>query len=286
VDEVDRDPLPMDALLDASFWQGMLFEEILDQQATMFQPVGGIDHIPYACAKRLGAIVRYNHPIREIRKRENGVRIVYSEGHSGPKRTLDADYCICALPLTILPNIANDFSPRVTAALQGIAYDSAYKIAWESRRFWEQENNIYGGISWLSDSPVNLVWYPSGGMFSAKGVVLGGYSVEGGTQFGALGSIEEKLAASRAAIEKLHPGRGKELTAPVYISWGKIPYNLGSWVSAGSDYYSRSYSAFLEPDERIYFAGDHCSHVVAWQEGAALSAHRVVRMITERVHQS
>jgi monoamine oxidase len=30
-------------------------------------------------------------------------------------------------------------------------------------------------------------------------------------------------------------------------------------------------------------AGDHTSHIVGWQEGAALSAHRAVNMIAARV---
>ena len=44
-------------------------------------------------------------------------------------------------------------------------------------------------------------------------------------------------------------------------------------------------AAFLKPDERIYFAGDYCSHLLTWQEGAALSAHRTVKMIGDRVRQ-
>jgi monoamine oxidase len=201
--EVDRDPLPIDALLDASFWEGMLFEEQLDQQATMFQPVGGIDHIPYAFARKLGAVVKYDSPVSGIRQTAHGVRIVYSHGAKGPKHAIEADYCICCLPLTILQSIPADFSQRITAALGNVYYDSAYKLAWESRRFWETENNIYGGISWLSGGLVNLVWYPSGSMFSEKGALIGGYSVEGGSPFGALPSIEAKFAASRAAVEKL-----------------------------------------------------------------------------------
>jgi monoamine oxidase len=292
--EVDRDPLSMDALLDASFWEGMLFEEVLDQQATMFQPVGGIDHIPYAFARRLGGIVKYNSPVAEIRQTGHGVRIVYTHGPKGPKHSIEADYCICCLPLTILQNIPADFSPRVSAALNSVYYDSAYKIAWESRRFWEKENNIYGGISWLSGSLVNPVWYPSAGMFSEKGVLISGYSVEGASGFAALPSIEAKFAASREAVEKLHPGRGEELKNPVYISWGRIPYNLGSWLGGarsreggpGGNYYASIYREFLVPDGRIYFAGDHCSHIIAWQEGAALAAQHTVEMIVDRVRQS
>jgi monoamine oxidase len=294
VDELDRDPLPMDALLDAAFWEGMLFEEGFDQQATMFQPVGGIDHIPYAFARKLGAVVKYGCPVSEIRKTAKGVRIAYSQSAPGPKQAIEADYCICCLPLTILANIPNDLSPQVNAAARGAVYESAYKIAWESRRFWEQENNIYGGISWLSGGVVNLVWYPSGAMFSEKGVLLSGYTVEDGTRFGRLPTIDAKLAASRAAVEKLHPGRGKELANPVYISWGQIPYNLGSWLGATAqstggnrtEYYASGYREFLVPDDRVYFAGDHCSHIIAWQEGAALSAQRTAQMIVDRVKRS
>jgi monoamine oxidase len=291
--EIDRDPLPMDALLDASFWQGMLFEEQFDQQATMFQPVGGMDRIPYAFARQLGPIVHYNSPVAEIRQTERGVRIVYSLGSGGPKHAIEADYCICALPLTILENIPADFSSEVKSAISSVAYDSAYKIAWESRRFWESENNIYGGISWLSDSPVNTVWYPSGGMFSDKGALISGYSIENGTSFGRLPSLQAKLAASRDAVEKLHPGRSAELKNGVYISWGRIPYNLGSWLGGArspdgqsADYYASSYKQFLVPDGRIYFAGDHCSHIIAWQEGAALSAQYTVKMIADRVRRT
>jgi monoamine oxidase len=294
--EVDRDPLPMDALLDASFWDGMLFEEQLDQQATMFQPVGGMDHIPYAFARKLGGIVKYDSPVAEIRQTDRGVRIIYTHGPKGPKHAIEAEYCICCLPLTMLQKIPADFSPRVKTALSDVYYDSAYKIGWEARRFWETENNIYGGISWLSGGVVNTVWYPSGSMFSEKGVLIGGYSIEGGSEFGSLPSNEAKFAASRAAVEKLHPGRGAELKNGVYISWGRIPYNEGSWLGGarGSNargggnggYYSANYKEFLVPDGRIYFAGDHCSHIIAWQEGAALSAQHTVKMIADRIRQS
>jgi monoamine oxidase len=172
-----------------------------------------------------------------------------------------------------------------------VAYDAGYKIAWESRRFWEQENNIYGGISWLSTGPISLessllanVWYPSGGMLSEKGVLVAGYGTESG-EFGRLPSMEAKFAASRAAVEKLHPGRGNELTKPLYVSWAKIPFNLGSWIR-GEGYHDGPYKEFLNPDDRVYFAGDYCSHLTTWQEGAALSAQRAVEMIVRRVRET
>ena len=61
-------PVDMHTLLDANFWDGILFEEVFEQQATMFQPIGGMDRIPYAFAKALGDTVHYNSPITEIRR--------------------------------------------------------------------------------------------------------------------------------------------------------------------------------------------------------------------------
>jgi len=284
-----REPLDMHALLDAGFWRGMLFEEALDMQATMFQPVGGMDRIPYAFAKHLGSVIQFRSEVKQIRKKPNGVQVVYIQ--KGVEKTLDANYCICALPLSILQKLQCDFAPRIQQALSSIHYDDAYKMAWESKRFWETEFNIYGGISWVMSGPVGLVWYPSANIFSEKGVVVAGYTVEGRTELSKLPDIQAKLAASRAAVERLHPGYGGHLTKPVYVNWGKIPYNLGSWVgrapsyvqSRSSQYYEGAYKEFIQPDDRIYFAGDHCSHLIGWQEGAALSAHRAVKLIAARM---
>ena len=42
------------------------------------------------------------------------------------------------------------------------------------------------------------------------------------------------------------------------------------------------YQTLIQPDGPIFFAGDHCSHIVGWQEGAALSSLRAVQMIADR----
>ena len=280
----------MENLLDASFWGGMMFEEMLDMQATMFQPVGGMDRIPYAFAKKLGSIIRYESAVTEIRRTEKGVRIAYTKG--GASHTLEADYCVCALPLTILKRIPNDFSADVKAAIKEVTYDSAYKVAWESPRFWETDRHIYGGLSFLVNDPISVVWYPSWGMFTERGVVISGYSIENGTAFGKLPSKQAKLDASRGAMEKLHPGFSQQMEKPVYMSWGQIPWNEGSWVSrrpgggfdeAGADYYNGPYKVITQPDWPFVFAGDHTARVGAWQEGAALSAHRAAELIAAQV---
>ncbi|MGA8110495.1 MAG: flavin monoamine oxidase family protein, partial [Acidobacteriaceae bacterium] len=275
------DPLPMHALLDADLWQGMMSEEVIDWQPTMFQPIGGMDRIPFAFEKSLGGTVRYGAVVRTIRQSPGGVTVVYKDGKGGD-HSVTADYCICAMPLSIVRSLDADFSPAVRTAIDDSSYDSAYKIAWEAPRFWEKEDGIYGGLSYLQQT-VNVVWYPSARLFSERGVVIGGYSVENGTAFGKLPSVQAKLEASRQAIDLLHPGHGKDLSKPVYISWGHIPYNLGSWISGFGHAGSESLDVLLVPDRRVYFAGDHTSHLVGWQEGAVLSSYRVINQLGVRM---
>jgi monoamine oxidase len=277
----ERPPLELQALLDANFWRGAVFEESFDQQAPMFQPVGGMDRIPYAFARRLGNTIQYRSVVKQIRKTTNGVKVVFTQ--NGTEKAFLADYCIAALPVTMLRGIGNDFTAAVRKAVEDTRYTDSYKIGWESKRFWETDYNIYGGISWLFDGPISMVMYPSGNLQNTNGVLISGYGMQSIAAFDELPSAEAKLTASRRAVERLHPGHGKDLHNPMYIAWEKTQFSQGAWISGSGDYYKGPYKAFLEPDGRIYFAGDFCSHLLTWQEGAVLSSHRTINMISEHV---
>jgi monoamine oxidase len=257
----------------------MLTEEYFPWQGTMFQPVGGMDRIPAAFEKRLEHMIHFQCPVQQIRKSPGGVRVAYRDAKTGTDHTIEAHYCICTLPFSILKDLDADFSPDLRQIINTSPYDDAYKIAWESPRFWERDYSIYGGISFL-DQPVNLVWYPSARLFSEKGVVIGGYGLESESPVKTM-NLPEKLAASRQAIEHLHPGHSKDLAKPMCVCWARIPYNMGSWVHIDEPKMYPGYERAIQLDDPIFLAGDHMSHIVGWQEGAALSAHRAVTMLTQ-----
>src|SRR5207247_6738366 len=123
-----------------------------------------------------GKVSQYRSVVKEVRNSTNGVKVIYTQ--NGMEKSIAADYCICALPVNMLKTVANDFSPRVKKAIEDTRYTDSYKIAWESKRFWETEYNIYGGISWLSDGPINMVWYPSGYMHTDTGCLIVGYVMQ------------------------------------------------------------------------------------------------------------
>src|SRR5262249_25838733 len=91
---VRRDPIPLAQLLDADMWSDLLFEEEFSQQATMFQPVGGMDRIALAFADKLGAVVQVDREVTAIRRRSSGVSITCDDKRTGARKSIDADFCI------------------------------------------------------------------------------------------------------------------------------------------------------------------------------------------------
>jgi len=204
--------------------------------------------------------------------------VTYTQG--GATKNIEAAYCIIALPFEILKKLDNDLSPEFKSVVTGSTASGSYKIAWESRRFWEQDYNIYGGLSFLSQGPSPL-WYPSADLMAETGVFVSGYMEEQGTPFYTM-SLEEKFAESKKSVEKVHPGHGAELKNPIYVGWRKIKWNEASWIRSWGGGRA-GYNVIIEADGPYYLAGDTVSNVNAWQEGAALSAKRVVQMISDKV---
>ncbi len=293
--EVLHRPLPFRELLAADLTKGEFYEEQIDWQATMFQPIGGMDRIGYGFARALPPeMVQYSSPVTEITTSATRVTVAYTK--AGTPQTLTADFCICTIPISVLAQTRNNFTPATRRAFTGMPMTALYKVAWQSPRFWETDNNIYGGISFVKSGPIDLVWYPSDKMFSPTGVLVSGFNSERDdtgrlgngfpdstsgkpTAFGALPSTEAKLAASRNAVEILHPGKSSLLTKPIYINWTKTPFSLGCFANNHLASSLPAYNQLEKPEGRTYFAGDYLSHLVGWQEGAVLSAHNAIERI-------
>ena len=80
----------------------------------------------------------------------------------------------------------------------------------------------------------------------------------------------------------MHPGRGRELTNPLVINWGQVPYSEGVGAIAPDwDQERRGalYEEMIRPEGPIVFAGEHLSYIGTWQEGAALSAHEALKLV-------
>jgi len=260
----------------------LVFEEFFDQQTPMMQPVGGMDRIAHALYERVRPAVRLNSPVTAIRRRGAGVRIEHGPG----AMATDADYCICTLPLTLLQRIPSDFSQAKQAAIRDVPYLPSVKVGFESPRFWEDEG-IYGGIGWTDQANENLL-YPSGNYNADKGVLVGAYCADWtGAHLGPFNAMshEERFRICREVIERMHPGKARLLGKPITIAWGATPWSEG--VGPVHPDFSETtrgarYAELLRPEGPIHFAGEHLSYVLYWQEGAALSAHAAMRVLTQQ----
>jgi monoamine oxidase len=111
--------------------------------------------------------------------------------------------------------------------------------------------------------------------------LLGAYTARGDAEALAAKPLAEQFALSRAMVDALHPGHGKELTKPMGIAWSKVPYTYGIAARWPDDDDPR-YALLNQPDGPFYFAGEHLSHVGAWQEGAILSSRRAIALIDQK----
>jgi len=262
-----------------------MFEHVWDMQSTMLQPVGGMDRIAYAIYDQVKPLVRLRTPVSAIRRVGDRVRIEHGPG----KQMTEADYCICTIPLPVLARIPSDFSAAKKAAIAAApAYLHSVKLAFEAPRFWETDDNIFGGLAWTDRLNENVM-YPSHGIGSAKGVIVGAYCAgwthnDTPDSFQAL-SHEERIRISRGSIEALHPGRSYLLAKPVTVAWGLTRYSEGVGATWGDPDYGGNpdrgqvYVELLKPEGPIVFAGEHLSYQPMWQEGAAASAHEALKLV-------
>jgi monoamine oxidase len=272
-----RAPLPLSVVGDP-FLQGVAgFADIIEMQATMQQPVGGMDRIPMAFAAKLGNVVRLGTEVTSIRRKGKGVEIAVVDKATGAKSVVGGDYCICTIPLTVLQKIPNDFSKdRQAAILRNGTYGDGYKIAFQSPRFWE-DDQVYGGLS-FTERDTFITWYPSAGFHQPEGIIVAGYAFNG--RMGAR-SFADQVAYARGTIDRLHPGKSGLMKSPIAVQWSKMPYSFGL-ESDMANANPADYTLLSGADGPFYFAGEHLSHVGAWQQGAFVSAHRVVNLIAER----
>jgi len=282
-------PVPLDALAfkdlapSPAVTLPYLFEHIWDMQSTMLQPVGGMDRIAHAIHAQVKPSVRLRSPVTAIRRVGNRVRIE----HGPDNQATEADYCVCTLGANLLEKIPNDFSPAKKAALKGVNYLASVKVGFEAPRFWETDDNIFGGLAWTDRANENVI-YPSNNFGAPKGVLVAAY-VAGWTnqdnpQKFAAYSNEQRLEVCRASIEALHPGRSKLMSKGVSVGWGLVPYSEGVgalWPGGpgGNGQRGAQYAELLKPEGPIVFAGEHLSYQGLWQEGAALSAHEALKLV-------
>ncbi|WP_432546362.1 flavin monoamine oxidase family protein [Kineococcus sp. SYSU DK004] len=262
------------------------FELGWSQAMMMFQPVGGMDRIPYALEKAVGpSKVRYGCEVTGVRTTPTGGEVDYTDA-AGIPRTATADFVVNTLPPHLAARVPHNLGPGVQAALETPVPAATGKIGLEySRRWWEEDARIYGGIT-NTDLDLAGIWYPSSGYHGERGVVVGYYNYgDAARSYAALPHAQRR---QRAVVNgaKIHGDvYGKDIASSFSVSWGATRFSEAGWVG-WADQEGQAYRTLLAPQGNVYFAGDHLSHAIAWMHGAMTSARATVTALHQRVMSS
>src|SRR5215831_2638341 len=123
------EPAGLSEVLRSRLWHYFQNFALYNFQATMFQPVGGMDMIGKAFAREVGDLIRYNAKVTEIWQNDRGVSVTYVDaGNPAQPRKATADWCLCTIPLSILSQLPINVGAAMKAAIDAVPYAGSVKI--------------------------------------------------------------------------------------------------------------------------------------------------------------
>jgi len=194
------------------------------------------------------------------------------------------------VPLGVLGTL--DIQPALSGpkarAIRQVTYDSSTKVlALTSRRFWESDEGIYGGGTY-TDLPTGITYYPADNagakdpqVSQRPGVLLASYTW--GQPARRLGTLShaERSQVVVDNLARVHPQLRQPgvLVKTASWSWDNDPYARGAFCWFAPGQHETLYRHLLEPEGRVFFAGEHTSLTHTWMQGALESALRAVEQI-------
>ncbi|NHO18154.1 NAD(P)-binding protein [Acetobacter oeni] len=278
-------PFPRAEVMKSGLWQWMAFPEALDMQTTMFQPVGGMDNIGKGFASRVHDLITLGCAVTSIHQDDHGVKVTYKDtAHGNAIREAAADYCVCTIPLPVLSQLDIQVSGPLKSAIAAVPYASSVKLAFEfKRRFWEEDDQIYGGIS-FTDQPISQISYPGHGALSkGPAVLLGGYMFGPAAYDFAGMTPAQRVEEGLRQGSVFHPKQYRsEFLNGIGVAWSRMPWTLGCCSMWSEQARKAHYKTLVSMDNRIVLAGEHASYVGCWQEGAILSSLAAATQLHKR----
>jgi monoamine oxidase len=291
------DPFPLSDLLPFAnavlqFNAGYLAATpVFDWQSTLVSPEEGVGQLFDTDAGFRGSFgdrLHLNSEVTKIENTDSGVRVEYTDLTTGEtKKVVEADYCVCNMPLSTLIKINTNFSKAFTEAMRGVPYAMALRMGAQfNTRFWETDDWIYGGQSYSNIGELGVLGYPNNGYLTEKGAMLIMYNF--GINAARISSLpyEERNKTALDYMTKIHPQAPDHFHSAFSVAWHLEPYSLGAWPSYTEETRQKYMGILQEPEGNVYLVGEHLSHVNAWMEGAFQSAWLQVPKLHDRVMNS
>ncbi|TDW52715.1 monoamine oxidase [Flavobacterium sp. 270] len=205
--------------------------------------------------------------------------------NNGEKKSIKADWVICTIPLGVLSRveIENAFSKEKINAIKNVNYDSSSKIiSLCKKRFWEQDDKIFGGGS-IWDGGLGHTWYPSDNAIeknetksASQTLLLSSYTW--GMHARRIDSIPEESINDyvRGELKKIHSDSNMDdVVDSVRWSWDNHEWSSGAFAFFNPGDQTDLHKELVRPEKRVLLAGEHCSLTHSWIQGALESAVNV-----------
>ncbi len=267
-----------EALMNASFLE-LFREEAGGFYTDMVQLTGGMDNLPRAFVPELRARIRFGAKMVAIEQDSKSVTIHYQT--TAGRFQEKGDHAIITVPFAVLRHVEvlQPFTRHKQRAIRQLHYDASAKILIQTRRrFWEDDDGIFGGGS-VTDLPVRVVYYPEHGRETGRGVILGSYTwSEDAQRWGSL-SPSDRIAQALENLALIHPQITEEYEAGASVMWHDDEFAGGAFALFDPSQQTLLYQHIIAPEGRVHFAGEHASLAHAWIQGAIESGLRAAMEI-------
>jgi monoamine oxidase len=259
----------------------ILREDLGGAYVDMQEIAGGMDGLPNAFFAQLQPEVRFGANVFALDQDPDGVTVHYKT-ESG-RFAARGDHVIVTVPFSVLRTIEvlKPFSSGKQRAIRQLNYHASTKILFQvRRRFWEDDDGIYGGGT-VTELPVRRMNYPTPDPTTSRGVLLASYTWgQDALQWGAMDE-ETRLEEALDDVARIHPRIREEYEGGASHAWYADRWARGAFAMFAPEQQTDLQADIVKSEGRIHFAGEHCSLYHAWIQGALESGIRAAQTIHE-----
>lgn len=262
-----------EAVMNSSFLE-VFREDSGNFYTNMVEIEGGTDRLPHSFLPELAQNIRFGAKMIAVNQSPEDVTIFYRS--AAGRGEVTGDYAIITVPFPVLRHveILKPFTRAKQRAIRQLHYDASAKILFQCRRrFWEEDDGIFGGGT-ITDLPIRNLYYPDHSRETGRGVILASYTWSQDAQrWGSL-SPDDRIRRALEDVAQIHPQVLKEFEVGASWMWHDDEFAGGAFALFDPGQHKLLHEQIIAPEGRIHFAGEHASLYHAWIQGAIESGLR------------